>query len=31
MGTVQSRLHRAKAALKAALNKEGLSRKGGVS
>ena len=30
LGTVQSRLHRAKAALKAALNKEGLSLKGGV-
>jgi RNA polymerase sigma-70 factor (ECF subfamily) len=31
LGTVQSRLHRAKATLKAALNKEGLSLKGGVS
>jgi RNA polymerase sigma-70 factor (ECF subfamily) len=31
LGTVQSRLHRAKAALKTALNKEGLSQKGGMS
>ena len=30
LGTVQSRLHRAKATLKAVLNKEGLTLKGGV-
>ena len=30
LGTVQSRLHRAKATLKAAVNKEGLSLKGSV-
>ena len=31
LGTVQSRLHRAKATLKTELNKEGLSLKGGMS
>lgn len=31
LGTVQSRLHRAKASLKAALNKDGLSLQGGMS
>jgi len=31
LGTVQSRIHRAKAALKAAMHTEGLSLKGGVA